>query len=142
MLMANSLIEKLGWKPGMGTEIWRLPTALKIELAQLEDARSDSPTFRIAFARNAAELEEAAAQVAANYMAGGHLWLCYPKKSGRIKSDITRDVGWEPIHALGLLGVRQIALDEDWSALRFRFKEEIPVIMRSSPSGGRQKANS
>lgn len=140
--MANSLIDKLGWKPNMGTEIWRLPKALEIELAKLLDAGSDAPTFRIAFARNAAELEEAAAQVAANYTAGGHLWLCYPKKSGRIKSDITRDVGWEPIHTLGLLGVRQVALDEDWSALRFRFKDEIPVVTRSSPSGGRLKANS
>ena len=31
----------------------------------------------------------------------------------------------------GLLPVTQVALDDTWSALRFRFREEIPKIMRA-----------
>jgi hypothetical protein len=31
----------------------------------------------------------------------------------------------------GLLPVTQIALDDTWSALRFRFREEIPKLMRA-----------
>jgi hypothetical protein len=132
--MTRSITDKLGWKPGMGTEVWRIPQALRSDLARLVEASTDAPAFRIAFATNAAELDEAARQVAARYVAGGHLWLCYPKKAGRIRSDITRDSGWAPVHALGLLCVTQVALDEDWSARRFRLREEIPVITRASPT--------
>jgi hypothetical protein len=48
------------------------------------------------------------------------LWLAYPKLTSRLAADLSRDV----IHALapgyGLDTVSQIAIDEDWSALRFK----------------------
>jgi hypothetical protein len=137
--MTKLIADKLGWKPGMGTQVWRIPQALQQDFTRLMEASTDAPTFRIAFAKNAAELEEAAQEVAARYVAGGHLWLCYLKKTGRIKSDITRDVGWDKVHALDLLGVKQVAIDQDWSALRFRLRAEIPVITRSSPTGALPK---
>ena len=37
-----------------------------------------------------------------------------------MKTDITRDRGWEPVTAGGLRPVTQIAIDETWSALRWR----------------------
>lgn len=137
--MTKPLVAKLGWKPGMGAQLWRVPESLRDELAVLQEAAFDPRTFRIAFARTVEELALAASEVAVSYSAGGHLWLSYPKKSGRIVSDITRDVGWEPVHALGLLGVMQVALDEDWSALRFRFREEIGQITRRTPTGARRQ---
>lgn len=73
--------------------------------------------------------------MAASYRPGGHLWLAYPKKSDAIRSDLTRDHGWEPIDALGLLAVTQIAIDENWSALRFRHRGEIKVLKRRSEQG-------
>jgi hypothetical protein len=36
----------------------------------------------------------------------------------------------------GFLGVAQIAVDADWSALRFRRPNEIREIARKSPTGG------
>ena len=130
--MARSLIDKLGWKPGTASQVWRVPVALEEALAPLLSAPADPPAFRIAFAHNRAELAEAARKVAAAYTAGGHLWLCYPKKSGSIPTDLTRDLGWEPIVALGLLPVTQVALDADWSALRFRLRGEIAKLTRQS----------
>jgi len=115
--VTKTILNKLGWKPGSPALAWRVPDALMEQLGPLMGETANPPTFRIAFSRNRAELAEAAAEVAAAYRPGGHLWLCYPKKSGRIRSDLTRDVGWEPVQALELLGVSQIALDEDWSAL-------------------------
>jgi len=48
------------------------------------------------------------------------LWLAYPKLTSRLAADLSRDV----IHALapeyGLDTVSQIAIDEDWSALRLK----------------------
>jgi hypothetical protein len=61
------------------------------------------------------------------------LWFAYPKKSSKkFSSDLTRDDGWEPLGQHGWEGVRQVAIDEDWSALRFRRVEYIKEITRSA----------
>jgi len=47
-------------------------------------------------------------------------WIAYPKLSSKIAADLSRDI----IHALapkhGLDTVSQIAIDDDWSALRLK----------------------
>jgi hypothetical protein len=47
-------------------------------------------------------------------------WIAYPKLSSKLAADLSRDV----IHALapayGLDTVSQIAIDDDWSALRLK----------------------
>lgn len=59
-------------------------------------------------------------------------YLAYPKKSSKkYKSDITRDQGWEAIGKLGYEPVRQVAIDADWSALRFRKVEHISKLTRN-----------
>ncbi|GGG11776.1 YdeI/OmpD-associated family protein [Pontibacter amylolyticus] len=59
----------------------------------------------------------------------GLLWVAYPKKSSGIKSDLNRDVGWEAVTGLGYAPVRQVAVDDTWSSLRFKHESE-----RSAPS--------
>lgn len=126
----KSVLTKLGYKSGTGAMAWRVPEALVEQFAPMTG--SLDAAFRIAFVRNRAELAEAATSVAATYRPGGHLWIAYPKKSGSIRSDLTRDHGWEPIAALGLLAVTQVAIDQNWSALRFRCREEIKILRRRS----------
>lgn len=54
------------------------------------------------------------------------IWVAYPKKSSRnYKSDLSRDDFWEALKDLGLEPVRQVALSDDWSALRFKKGEDI-----------------
>lgn len=50
----------------------------------------------------------------------GLLWICYPKKSAKIKSDLSRDIIWEMTKGTGIRPVTQVSIDETWSALRFR----------------------
>lgn len=126
----KTLLQKLGWRDGTASAVWNPPAALPPELAALASAADDAPTFLIGFAPGRAEVAELAGGFAGRYPRGGHLWICYPKKSGRIASDLSRDQGWEPITALGFLPVTQVAVDEDWSALRFRYRDEIPVLRR------------
>jgi len=133
--MAKSLLDKLGWKAGTVTRVWHLPDALAAALAPLSTAPAGEPRFRIGFVRDKADLVEAVTVLAADYAPGGHLWLCYPKKSGSIPTDLTRDRGWEPILARGFLPVTQVALDDDWSALRFRLRGEIAKLTRRSEAG-------
>lgn len=44
---------------------------------------------------------------------------------------LNRDTGWQTLGDLGFEPVRQIAIDEDWSALRFRRVEFIKAMKRS-----------
>jgi hypothetical protein len=49
------------------------------------------------------------------------VYCCYPKQSSKkYKTDINRDNGWSSLGALGYEVVRAVAIDEDWSALRFK----------------------
>ena len=77
------------------------------------------------FVTNLAELEEFGPQAIAAFMPDGLLWVSYPKKSGPIKSDIHRDIEWMPFVAAGFKPVRQISIDETWSALRWRPESEV-----------------
>jgi hypothetical protein len=52
---------------------------------------------------------------------GGLLWVTYPKGTAKkFKADIHRDTIHACGKALGLEGVALIAIDDDWSAMRFK----------------------
>lgn len=50
---------------------------------------------------------------------GTLLWICYPKKSGSIASDLYRNEGWEIVFASGFRGQSSAAIDDDWTGMRF-----------------------
>jgi hypothetical protein len=82
--------------------------------------------FIIIFVKSVSEVEILAPVTLHNLMADGVLWFCYPKKtSKKYRSDIDRDHGWKALNDSGLYGIRMVAIDEDWSALRFRNKKFI-----------------
>jgi len=82
--------------------------------------------FIVIFVKTQAEVEMFAPMTLHNLIADGILWFCYPKKTSKIfKSDIDRDHGWKILNDSGLLGIRVVAIDTDWSALRFRNKKFI-----------------
>jgi hypothetical protein len=77
------------------------------------------------FVKDRSELEQfgPAAFQAVKY--DGLLWVCYPKQTGKIKSDLNRDSLWKLMEPTGLSPVMQIAIDDTWSALRFRPAEKV-----------------
>jgi len=77
--------------------------------------------FIIVFVKNVSEVESITPVATHNLLADGVLWFCYPKKtSKKFSSDIDRDHGWKVLNDSGLYGIRLVAIDDDWSALRFR----------------------
>ena len=72
------------------------------------------------FAPDRAQLDRALPQVLEQVRKEAILWLAYPKLTSKIAGDLSRDI----IHALapkhGLDTVSQIAIDDDWSALRLK----------------------
>ena len=71
------------------------------------------------FVNNRAEVLALMARVPEWLQLGGLLWVAYPKTAAQGGTDINRDSLWKVIEPLGWRPVRQIALDEVWSALRF-----------------------
>ncbi len=89
--------------------------------------------FFIAFVTRRRDIEELAGNLSKLAEGDVTVWFCYPKGSSkRYKCDVNRDTGWEPLGAAGFEGVRQVAIDEDWTALRFRRVEFIKKMKRDS----------
>jgi len=61
-------------------------------------------------------------------------WVAYPKKSGAIKSNISRDKGWGILDVIGYRAVSQTSVNNDWSALRIKPTSEV----RSTPQAKTQ----
>jgi len=77
------------------------------------------------FVKDIAELEEFGPGAIKSIKYDGILWVCYPKKSSKVTTDISRDVGWEIMVQFGLRPVTQVSIDQTWSALRFRPAEQV-----------------
>jgi hypothetical protein len=96
--------------------------------------------FAIAFVTSGAQLQAAADDVLGKAQGDAVVWMAYPKgTSKRYRSEINRDSGWAPLGAAGFEGVRQVAIDEDWSALRFRRVEHIKSMKRDASRAGTEQ---
>ena len=71
------------------------------------------------------ELEEWVPKAVKAVVFDGILWISYPKRSSKVKTDITRDTTWEIVKKFGVRPVTQISIDETWSAMRFRPPERV-----------------
>jgi hypothetical protein len=78
------------------------------------------------------ELQSHAKNAVSNVKDDGLLWLCYPKKSSKVYkgSDCSRETVMGMLSNEGFEPVRQVAIDDDWSALRFRRPEKIKKMTR------------
>jgi hypothetical protein len=109
------------------------PASFEPELAALAAVRVRrdlaevaAVSFALVFVTRQAALDAASVAVAAKAQGDALLWFAYPKKtSKRYACEFNRDTGWDALRAHGFDTVRQVAIDEDWSALRFRRTEYI-----------------
>jgi hypothetical protein len=77
--------------------------------------------FILAFTRSLAEAEKIARKASKVLSEKGIFWMAYPKgTSKKYKADINRDTGHALMEKLGFTGVSLVALDEDWSAMRYK----------------------
>jgi hypothetical protein len=89
--------------------------------------------FILAFCTQQKEVDSVATEAANRLESDGLLWFAYPKGSSKkLKCDFNRDTGWAVLGEKGFEPVRMVAIDEDWSALRFRRVGFIKKMTRSS----------
>jgi hypothetical protein len=130
--MAN-IFDKLNLKEHREILVLDAPASFENEIKALKDVnvvRTLGPatrvSFALAFCTRKAQVDRASKAIAAQAQGDIILWFAYPKGTSKnFKCDFNRDVGWDVIKAAGFDTVRQIAIDADWSALRFRRVEFI-----------------
>lgn len=82
--------------------------------------------FWLAFVTKKSAVDWLASQIARRAKGDAIIWFAYPKgASKKYTCDFNRDTGWGALKKLGFDTVRSVAIDEDWTALRFRRKEYI-----------------
>jgi hypothetical protein len=82
--------------------------------------------FALAFVTRQAEVDQLSQALSARAPGDALLWFAYPKStSKRYHCEVNRDSGWERLRRAGFDSVRQVAIDADWTALRFRREEFI-----------------
>jgi phosphatidylserine/phosphatidylglycerophosphate/cardiolipin synthase-like enzyme len=97
------------------------------------------------FAKNMEEGRELAEKAVKAASEDGHLWFCYPKgTSKKYKSNIKRETSWELFSPFEFEPVSQVAINDDWSAMRFRQVDNIKTMKRKTAATekGRERIKS
>jgi hypothetical protein len=127
----NPVSKKLGLKPGMRVLVVAAPSGYLKSLAPLpegvviSEAMGGTHEFVQFFVTKRSSIEKSAKKLLKSAAPGALVWIAYPKKTSGVESDLSRDVVWAAMEGTGWRPVSQIAIDQVWSALRFRPTEDV-----------------
>ena len=134
-----SVFAKLNLKDHDEVVILNAPPSFEPEISRLQDVRvhraivqAPSVAFALAFVTAQVEIDRLAPAIARKAAGDAIVWFAYPKQSSRkYACEVNRDTGWAVLGELGFEAVRGVAIDDDWSALRFRRVEFIKKMARA-----------
>ena len=125
----SPLAKKLQVKPGKNWLLHNAPANYLTQLEPLPDgatiAYEAKGTFDGVqlFVKNSDELKASLKVIVPVLKPDAVFWVIYPKKSSGIKSDLEMMGSWDDLDKYGFTSVASAAVDETWTALRFRPKE-------------------
>ncbi|HQW83764.1 MAG TPA: YdeI/OmpD-associated family protein [Ferruginibacter sp.] len=129
---AQSLLEKLQLKDEKNLLIQGLPSSIEKQFLKLNFSKGVTPLlkkrkidFALVFAVNQKQLAAILAEVIPALHENAKFWIAYPKLTSKIASDLSRDKNWDFVSDYGFDTVRMIALDNVWSAGRFKKTDTI-----------------
>ncbi|MBS0264706.1 MAG: hypothetical protein JSS02_22415 [Planctomycetes bacterium] len=148
--MVTPLFKKLNLGNQTRIHVLQAPDSFEPALAALPAVQvarrvTGSVEFALAFVITQAELDTLSQKLIQATTGDATLWFVYPKQSSKkYRCEFHRDSGWHVLGAAGFEPVRMVAIDEDWSALRFRRTEYVKNMTRN-PAGaisaaGKKKA--
>lgn len=111
-----SLAKKLQIKAGQKVRLVSAPKGFSCDAPTTKAASAD---VVLIFVKNKAELDTRAGPALEAAREDRLSWIAYPK-AGQLDTDLNRDIIWRLLGPKGVRPVRQVALDDVWSALRFR----------------------
>jgi hypothetical protein len=135
--MAMPTFAKLNLKDQTEIVVLNAPASFETELKSLKgvtvrrDVNGGDIDFSLTFVTTQKEVDALGPQVGNKAKGDAVVWFAYPKGSSKkYKSQISRDSGWAVMGKAGFEPVRMVAIDEDWSAVRFRRVEFIKTMNR------------
>ena len=126
--MDATLAKKLQLKPGQALRALHAPEGFEADVPEAggrtrvrpAGGAADAPApATLVFVTTFAQAEERVAPAVAAALADDLAWVAYPK-AGQLGTDLNRDSLAAFMTARGVRPVRQVAIDDVWSALRFR----------------------
>ena len=121
------LIKKLGIKTGFKLMLQNIPEnylgLLGIGKNDLNMAgEAEAADFIHLFVSETREYKEALQNAKNHLKKDGILWVSWPKKSAKIKTDVNENIIRNEGLNCGLVDVKICAIDEKWSGLKFVFR--------------------
>jgi hypothetical protein len=124
--MTTTLITKLNIKPAMRILLINQPAGYEAALGKLPHgvvmvSQPRAPVdFVQVFCGSMAQLKESLPRATGSLKPGGLLWICWPKQSARVPTDLNRDILWRVMLQERFKPAAAIAISPIWSAMRFR----------------------
>lgn len=133
-----SVFGKLNFKDQKQIVVLNSPASFEPELKTLRGVvvqrdvkNAGDIEFSLAFVTRQAEVDTLGKAIGKKAQGDAVVWFAYPKGSSKkYKSEINRDSGWKVLGDAGFEPVRMVAIDEDWSAVRFRRVDFIKTLTR------------
>ncbi|WP_448189312.1 hypothetical protein [Azospirillum sp. sgz301742] len=125
--MSDTLPEKLLLAPGVRARLLNVPKALKPLFERLPDgvhvneSGAEPAGWLMVFVKDRAALDAFATVVVSEVAYDGVLWIAFPEKTG----GLPRETLLQAMEPFGFDAVAAVAVDDTWSALRFRPRESI-----------------
>ena len=136
------LRKKLNLKDQDPLLILNLPESFQTVLGELShqkivtsEGKAIEADFLLVFVQTLRDVQRAAELVTSKTQGDAVVWMAYPKQTAKkYNCEFHRDTGWKSLEEIGLRGVRQVAIDLDWSAIRFRRLKFIKQSLSIPPS--------
>ncbi len=126
-MSSQSLLEKLQLNDEKNLLLQGLPLSIEKQFLKLSFSKNVTPLlkskkidFALIFAFSQKQLKDILQEVIPALHREAKFWIAYPKASSKIVSDLCRDTSWDFIGAHGFETVHMIAVDNLWSAVRFK----------------------
>ena len=139
--MITSLFKKLNLKDHSPIYILNAPPefeASKNEISKIvavkeSISKNDTVPFVLSFVFNEEKIAQTMSIVSGKLLEDAVYWIAFPKKSSKkYTTEISRDTGWAILGENGFEAVRNVAIDDDWSTIRFRHVSKIKTMTRDS----------
>jgi hypothetical protein len=136
----DSVFKKMNFKDSKTVVVVNTPLSFESNIEAMQGLTTfqrdllavEKTDFILAFCTQQKEVDAVALEAVTKLEDDGLLWFAYPKgTSKKLKCDFNRDTGWAVLGENGFEPVRAVAIDEDWSALRFRRVGFIKKMTRS-----------
>jgi aryl carrier-like protein len=130
-MTAQTLLEKLQLQDEKNLLIQGLPSSIEKQFIKLTFSKNVTPLlkarkidFALVFAVSQRQLVDILKDVIPALQEDAKFWIAYPKLTSKIASDLSRDKNWDFLSDYGFEAIRMIALDNVWSAGRFKKQHE------------------